>query len=676
TFTGDPSPITYTVDDVTGNTSNVATVTIDYPQDAPVAVDDHKTGTTGDPVIQTILDNDTDDQNDTDPSTVDLNSSVVGATLTDTDSDGDTDEITVPNEGTWVVDNTGELTFTPLVTFTGDPTPITYTVDDVTGNTSNVATVTIDYPQDAPSISLTKLGTFMDENGDGYADIGETIGYEFNITNTGDVVLTNVSVTDANAVISGGPIVSLAIGQSDITTFTGVHTITEQDIIDGKVLNQATVAAQDPSGNDVNDTSDDPQNPVDHDANGDGDPDDETSTGLAIKGPISTDDNISVATDGDASIDIVGNDSGGTFDLDPATATLTEPANAIDVITDSSGDVIGFTIPGEGIWSVDETTGVVTFSPESGYVGDPTPVEYTIEDTQGNPTSSVITINYPPVANDDSNMSLPIGETASMNPIANDQQTSYGLDPRSVSLIAPNTATDIIRDSDGDIIGFVVPDEGEWLVDEDTGVVTFVPSEDLVGSPTVVNYTIRETNGDISNEATLSVTYIGVAPPVQSYIGDTFWVDRNGNGVFNIGEEPIVGATVELLDSNGGPLSSCPSTGCIVQTDANGHYEFDVDPGSYQVRFTLPTDLVEDQYIFSANNDSSTVVSDNTLTYPVTIAAGESNMDIDVAVDCGCANLKSDSVDSLGMLGVLGMVLATLLAGFYFMRREERYFKV
>ncbi|WP_227687485.1 Ig-like domain-containing protein [Psychrobacter fjordensis] len=39
------------------------------------------------------------------------------------------------------------MTFTPEAGFTGDPTPISYTVDDNTGETSNEATVTIDYPQ-------------------------------------------------------------------------------------------------------------------------------------------------------------------------------------------------------------------------------------------------------------------------------------------------------------------------------------------------------------------------------------------------------------------------------------------------------------------------------------------------------------------------------------------------
>jgi hypothetical protein len=51
----------------------------------------------------------------------------------------------VPGEGTWTVDNSGNVTFTPLPGFNEDPTPILYSVQDTTDLTSNRAYVTVDY---------------------------------------------------------------------------------------------------------------------------------------------------------------------------------------------------------------------------------------------------------------------------------------------------------------------------------------------------------------------------------------------------------------------------------------------------------------------------------------------------------------------------------------------------
>ena len=101
-----------------------------------------------------------------------------------------------------------------------------------------------------PGIDLEKTGTFEDENGDGFADVGETISYSFTVTNTGNVTLTNVTLDDFNVdvAISGGPIGSLAPGASDSTTFTGSYVITQADIDDGNFVNEAQVCADPPIG--------------------------------------------------------------------------------------------------------------------------------------------------------------------------------------------------------------------------------------------------------------------------------------------------------------------------------------------------------------------------------------------------------------------------------------------
>ncbi|KQB42627.1 PKD domain-containing protein [Flavobacterium aquidurense] len=107
-----------------------------------------------------------------------------------------------------------------------------------------------------PSVTLVKRGVFSDTNGDGYAQPGELIRYTFSVTNTGTIDLNNVTVTDPKAVISGNPIATLAVGQMNVTNYTGTYVLTQADINLGTVTNQALVTAQPLTGNAIQDLSD------------------------------------------------------------------------------------------------------------------------------------------------------------------------------------------------------------------------------------------------------------------------------------------------------------------------------------------------------------------------------------------------------------------------------------
>ena len=75
-----------------------------------------------------------DAEGDIDPATVALDpASVPGGAGSDTDGDGDIDTVVVPGQGTWTVDESGNVTFTPCVEpdagcpaggFNDDPDPI------------------------------------------------------------------------------------------------------------------------------------------------------------------------------------------------------------------------------------------------------------------------------------------------------------------------------------------------------------------------------------------------------------------------------------------------------------------------------------------------------------------------------------------------------------------------
>ncbi|MGP5436479.1 Ig-like domain-containing protein, partial [Psychrobacter alimentarius] len=137
-FTNDPTPVNYVVSDLSGNTSNQATITVDYPDTAPNAESEIQTGSIGQPVVIDVLNNDTDLESNIDPTSVKLIDPNSGLAVT---------SLTVPGEGSWSVNpDTGAVTFTPEAGFTNDPTPVNYVVSDLSGNTSNQATITVDYP--------------------------------------------------------------------------------------------------------------------------------------------------------------------------------------------------------------------------------------------------------------------------------------------------------------------------------------------------------------------------------------------------------------------------------------------------------------------------------------------------------------------------------------------------
>jgi len=150
------------------------------------------------------------------------------------------------------------------------------TDDDLEGDGDPDDVTVTEVPQ-YPSLSLEKTGVFIDANGDGLAQVGETIRYTFTVTNTGNVTITDIVVTDddlAGLALTGHPI-TLVPGGFDSTTFTAVYTLTADDIDNGFVTNSANVTGQGPQG-DVTDISDDPNNPANVDVDGDGDPDDPT----------------------------------------------------------------------------------------------------------------------------------------------------------------------------------------------------------------------------------------------------------------------------------------------------------------------------------------------------------------------------------------------------------------
>ena len=208
--------------------------------------------------------------------------------------------------------------------------PATTETPDGTGTTdadpTNDPTVATLAP--TPSVRLVKrLVGSTDVNGNGVLDVGDVLNYAFEVTNTGNVALIDVMVTDAIVAVSGGP-VTLAVGASDTSTFTASYTLVPADITRGYVENTAlaTGTAATSTGTPILDAGGSPivvTDVSDTGTNADGSP---------VTNPEGTE-----TPDGTGATD-------GNTTNDPTVVILGRPAIALDIaivsITDTNGNGI------------------------------------------------------------------------------------------------------------------------------------------------------------------------------------------------------------------------------------------------------------------------------------------------------------------------------------------------
>ena len=98
--------------------------------------------------------------------------------------------------------------------------------------------------------------------------------------------------------------------------------------------------------------------------------------------------------------------------------------------------------------------------------------------------------------------------------------------------------------------------------------------------------TANETDIDLSNNTDTEPTEIVASSTISGYV----FVDTNGDGVLQVLELPLPGATVRLVgsDDHGQPVD------LSTLTDVDGRYEFvDLRPGQYELIETQPELFVD-----------------------------------------------------------------------------------
>ncbi|WP_459502123.1 SpaA isopeptide-forming pilin-related protein [Bacillus sp. C1] len=148
---------------------------------------------------------------------------------------------------------------------------------------------------------------------------------------------------------------------------------------------------------------------------------------------------------------------------------------------------------------------------------------------------------------------------------------------------------------------------------------------------------INDVTGNWIQPAEPNRVGVQLKAPQKSSLGEYVWLDKNKDGIQNDGNTGMNGVVVELLDKDG-KVISMTRTGNDKKGNP-GYYKFvNLDPGEYQVRFTLP-----DGYKWTKKNAGTDETRDSNVDkygYSEIIKLGENehNMTID-------AGLVEDTAD-------------------------------
>ena len=264
------------------------------------------------------------------------------------------------------------------------------------------------------------------------------------------------------------------------------------------------------------------------------------------------------------------------------------------LVDPTTGNKVSSVTTDEGTYTVDPTTGKVSFTPAQGYVGTAKPLtvaaNVTIPGEDGNPVTVEASTTYTPTVYGVK------GNADTTKDVQGAVQTSKPGSERFSKLNTPEntpdgTNVDLTKvkyslegaDNEGKV---VVSNEGTYTIDPSTGVVTFTPLPTFTGTAQGVDVKVTA-NATDKEGATVEVTATGKYTPVvepatptaeAATSTDVQGATQEQPVTFNDSKTTIDGVekkvpidptTYTLLDENGNPATEVPAkdaTGKVVGT--------------------------------------------------------------------------------------------------------------
>ena len=287
------------------------------------------------------------------------------------------------------------------------------------------------------------------------------------------------------------------------------------------------------------------------------------------------------------------------------------PAKLVDPATGQPTNALSVTVAGEGTYTIDDTTGQVTFVPEPGFTGTANGVTVTLSAPVGRDKDGTIRDEYVKTATAKYTPTVTPITVTPTNKVSEDiqnvpqtQTPTFDLSNDKTAQITSKKLVDPATGQPTDATTVTVAGEGSYTIDPTTGAVTFTPEKDFVGTAKGVTVqataTITNANGKsatITSDATYTPTVVAAKPTAQpakskdiqgatqtgtpTFAGTTVQVNGQNKAV------TIKANSYKLLDKDGNEVTGTTPAYAADGTTVIGN--FSIDPATGQVTFT-PTD--------------------------------------------------------------------------------------
>ena len=291
----------------------------------------------------------------------------------------------------------------------------------------------------------------------------------------------------------------------------------------------------------------------------------------------------------------------GTDNATPVTPSAQYPAKLVDPKTGNKVDSV--TVDGEGTYTINPTTGEVTFQPLPTFKGTATGVDVTLtapvgQNKDGQDVTATATTKYTPTVTAVEPTAKPAdsagvqGETQKGTPTFTAGNVEVPIKENSVKLLnadgtEANGPVDALDEKGNKV--------GEYTVNPATGEVTFTPTDKTyTGKVTPAKVQAEDKNGTKVN-TTYTPHIVGVTPtatPAES--SGIQGQPQDGTVSFAPGETtvegvkksvPIKANSAVLLDASGNPVA--PGTPVdALDPEGNKVGEYTIDPATNKVTFT------------------------------------------------------------------------------------------